>query len=257
MKLTRREFMFLGGSALLLPNLLPDLLRAAPAGTVPVLMYHDITDRYKDPYSTPPALFAAHMEWLYSSGYRAVTLAESVNEKETPEQRVVITFDDGYSSFLDYAFPLLCAYGFTATVNLIAGYAGSYMQYIGPRPMISWDEYRFLCSSGVVDLGCHTSNLHSGQGVLDVSSAALEFDLISFRKKLRQETGIETDIIAWPFGSYTEESIKVAERVGFRYFLTSDEGYFNPSGRLNTIQRLSITKSIDMDLFRNRLGVGA
>jgi peptidoglycan/xylan/chitin deacetylase (PgdA/CDA1 family) len=256
MKVTRREFLVLGGSTILLPKLLPDILLAAPAGTVPVLMYHDITGRYQDPYSTPPALFAAHMEWMYTVGYRAVSLAEAVNGQHSHEKLVILTFDDGYASFLDYSFPLLREYGFRATVNLIAGYTGRYMDYSGPRPVLSWDELRFLAESGIVDLGCHTSSLHhGGRGVLEVAPETLESDLATFRQELRKKTGVETDILAWPFGKFSEESVKIAKRVGFRFLLTSEEGFFNPSGNLALIPRLSITGAIGMDAFRKHLGV--
>jgi peptidoglycan/xylan/chitin deacetylase (PgdA/CDA1 family) len=109
------------------------------------------------------------MEWLYSNGYSAISLSR-LKDSQLPEKAVVITFDDGYASFMDFSFPLLQSYRFKATINIIGNAVGSYLPMAGNRPMLSWDEYRYLTAGGIVDLGCHTFKLHAfrHRGVLDV-----------------------------------------------------------------------------------------
>ncbi len=249
MKISRREFLRLGG-ALAGSIYVPALARQMSAG-VPVLLYHDISDAFGDSYTISPSLFASQMEWLYNDGFRAVSLRDipllSGNGKP-----VVITFDDGYASYMDYAFPLFREYGFHATINVIGSVVGTYLREGGNRPMLSWDEYRYLQQSGQVDIGCHTYGLHSAarRGVLGVSGETLRQDLRRFREVLRRETGMSTDILAWPYGLFDAARVAIARDEGFRYLLTSREASFTTAGDPADIPRRNIDNLYDITSFR-------
>ena len=253
MIVSRRNFLKLAGFSLL-SCLFPFRLYAASAG-IPVLLYHDISNECNDRYSIDPRLFAAQMEWLYSNGYKAVSLHDIGDKnKIIPGKTVVITFDDGYASFLDYAFPLLSDYGFKSTVNIIGEHVGKYIKQCGSAPMLSWDEYRYLNRSGLVDLGCHTFNLHHIGVIRDVSAEVLENDLGLFQEKIKMEIGASADILAWPYGIYNQKSISVANRLGIRYLLTSQDGIFRSGGDLNEIPRLNMNNRLDLVSFRQYIG---
>jgi peptidoglycan/xylan/chitin deacetylase (PgdA/CDA1 family) len=248
MNVTRREFMKAGAAA-------AALCLAGPAGAlasgpgIPVLLYHDISDQFDDVYTVSPSVFSAQMEWLYWQGYRAVSLREAARPGGDTGKAVVITFDDGYASFMDYAFPALEEYGFKCTINIIGGYAGGHLDRNGARPVLSWDEYRFLDESGTAEFGCHTYGLHVRDGLAARSKEALREDLGRFNEEFRRRMGRSTDILAWPFGVYDSRSVEVAREAGFRYFLTSEEGRFE-AGALDRIPRINISNRLDMISFQ-------
>lgn len=246
---SRREFLKLGGAAAL-SMALPGIASGSRNG-VPVLMYHDISLDFRDDYTISPSLFAAHLEWLYGNGYRSVPLKELPSLK-ADSRTFALTFDDGYASFIDYAFPLLEEYGFRATVNAIGRFAGEIFEFRGKRPMISWDEYRHLARSGRVDIGCHTFDLHvsSNRGAAGASAGKLRDDLRRFQEATKSETGLASEILAWPYGLFTENGIQVAREQGFRYFLTSEERKFAPGGDIARIPRMNINEKLDMISFR-------
>jgi peptidoglycan/xylan/chitin deacetylase (PgdA/CDA1 family) len=165
---------------------------------------------------------------------------------------VVITFDDGYASYMDYAFPLFREYGFHSTINVIGSLAGTFLWEGGNRPMLAWDEYRYLLQSGRVDIGCHSYGLHSAanKGVLGVSGETFRQDLRTFREVLRRETGKSTDILAWPYGLYDTKRVSIAREEGFRYLLTSREASFLVSGDVAEIPRRNIDNLYDITSFR-------
>jgi peptidoglycan/xylan/chitin deacetylase (PgdA/CDA1 family) len=253
MKISRREFIRWGG-ALTASICSPALARGRSVG-IPVLLYHDISDGFRDTYTISPSLFAAQMEWLYNCGFRAVALGEIVRPPEDGKS-VVITFDDGYASYMEYAFPLFREYGFHSTINVIGSLAGTFLRDGGNRPMMSWDEYRYLLTSGRVDIGCHTHGLHSAalKGALGVSGETLRQDLKTFREVLRRETGKSTDILAWPYGLYDAKRISIAREEGFRYLLTSRETSFAASGDIFEIPRRNIDNLYDITSFRAGVG---
>lgn len=253
MPLTRRDFLKLGCATAVCSLALPGLLHAAPA-EIPVLMYHDLAELFRDAYTVAPSRFAAQMEWLHANGYRAVLLQELAQFGGHDGKTVVLTFDDGYASFLDYAFPLLREYGFKAHLNIIGKHVGSFMDFGGNRPLLSWDEYRYLLGSGLVSLGCHSYNLHNSGGVLAATGEVLEKDLAQFQDTLRKETGSSTEVLAWPFGAYNGAAIRIAKKLGFRYLLTSNEGRLDAQGSLDEIPRLYISNKLDLISFQQYLG---
>lgn len=216
MNITRRDFLKLSGATIgLLLSSPPNLL--ASEKKMPVLMYHDISDWFNDDYTITPSQFASHMEWLYSNGYQALSVKDLADFPWDENKRaVIITFDDGYETFMDYAFPLLKGYGFKATINVIGKYVGTFIDFDGNRPVLSWDEYRYLIKSGVVDVGCHSYDLHMWRngvgGVKAFSRKEIKQDFQLFQEVLKKETGSTIDILAWPYGIYDKESVEIARQ---------------------------------------------
>ncbi len=248
MHFTRREFLKISGTTIALLMSDANNIFASISG-IPVLLYHEITDKFNDEYTVSPSNFAAQMEWLYWNGYKSISIKDSINIRNS-EKTFILTFDDGYRSFIDYAFNLLVEYNFKATINIIGYYVGTYFNYKSTnRPMLSWDEYRYLIKSGLIDLGCHSYNLHNYGRVLYISEEMLVKDLYLFQETLKKELGIYTDILAWPYGLYNKKSIELAKRLGFKYLLTSHEGFFDKKNT-DEIPRLNINNKLDLFSFQ-------
>lgn len=252
--LTRRDFLKFSGSVIALSFYFTEDLYGNNI-KIPVLLYHDISCCFRDEYTVSPVFFAAQMEWLYSQGYVTLSMRELNSTTTINNQKIVVlTFDDGYASFTDYVFPLLIEYNFKATLNIIGQHVGTYINLNGNRPMLSWDEYRHIMKSGLVDLGCHTYALHSRAGILSSSKDAVEKDLLLFQEIMLKEIGAKTNILAWPYGIYDERSINVVTEAGFKYILTSHEGYFGKGSDLRKIPRLNINNKLDLLSFQQYIG---
>jgi len=254
MKVTRRGFLKLGGAALL-SLALPD--GAAVAVTrIPILMYHDLGTAAHERETVAPAQFAAQMEWLYAAGYSAVSVAElGALYARNAGKVVLITVDDGHVSFMDYAFYLLREYGFKATVNVVGGSVGGFVNENHPR--LSWDECRYLMQSGLVEIGCHTYNLHdrdahaSPAASLAGFNEKLEQDLLRFQRVYARELGKNADILAWPYGLYDQKSVELAKKAGFKYLLSSEGRHVKYDADLSDMPRLTVDNTLDLAKFRN------
>jgi peptidoglycan/xylan/chitin deacetylase (PgdA/CDA1 family) len=246
---TRREFLKLSGATVAF-LLLPGMAAGKDKHGIPVIMYHDLSNSHHDYYTTAPGLFAAHMEWLYDHGYRAVFLEEAVGLRAgEAEKVVVITFDDGYASFIMNAFTLLREYDFKATISVIGHYVGKFLDLMGNRPMLSWDEYGYLLASGHVQIACHSYNLHAIERMKKASPSEVESDLVQFQETMYKHLGRKTEILAWPYGIYSPERTAIATKVGFSYILTSNEGYLEQGTDLTEIPRLNMTNNLDLVSF--------
>lgn len=88
-----------------------------------VLLYHDCAHRESDyvaglECTTSPENFSEHIAYL-SRHYRIVPL-DTILSGNAPSRAVSITFDDGYASVYDNAFPILRARQLPATIYLIS-----------------------------------------------------------------------------------------------------------------------------------------
>lgn len=254
MELNRRQFIVLSGAALA-TLAVPLRVLARESKAVPVLLYHDISNQHHDPYTISPSLFAAQLEWLYEAGYRAVTIGEACAAPSGEHDRLVaLTFDDGYASFVNYALPLCHAYGFSATIAVIGNLVGRFMEREGRRPMLSWDEYRYLVADGTVEVACHTFALHSMAALSSPTTAGLAADLSLFQQTVERELGKKAAVLAWPYGIYRPEWVEVARRAGFSYLLTSNEDLLSGNNDCSAVPRLAIGNKLDLISFQQYLG---
>ena len=248
---TRRDFLKFSGTAFAVIAIMPSAVLASEPG-IPVLMYHDIGNRTDEYYTVSPALFASQMEWLYSNGFRAILPSEAgaLNEAEAGRS-VIITFDDGLASFMEFAFPLLREYDFKAVMNIVAAYMGTAMENGWGKPLLSWDECRHLDASGLVEFGCHTYDLHAfTRSAASVSIGDLKKDLKKFREVYRKELGKDPEILAWPYDLHNDRAIEAAKQAGFKYIFTSKPGRLSASGPYDAISRMNVNNEYDMAALR-------
>src|SRR3954463_9374772 len=106
-------------------------LSAVPLA-VPALAYHKVAEippgaRYRGNYVTPKQ-FQDQLRLLRAGGYRSISFAEYLayrrGEGTLPPKPILITFDDGYRSNLDFALPVLTAAGFSSTVFAVSTLLG-------------------------------------------------------------------------------------------------------------------------------------
>jgi peptidoglycan/xylan/chitin deacetylase (PgdA/CDA1 family) len=119
----------LAGLGVLIYHLgLASLLIRLNCGAPKVLMYHACDDQETDftrglSINTTPAQFGSHLEFLRRH-YEVMSLEELL-EKSGTGPRVSITFDDGFRSFYENAWPLLLERGLSATCYLTTDIIGN------------------------------------------------------------------------------------------------------------------------------------
>jgi peptidoglycan/xylan/chitin deacetylase (PgdA/CDA1 family) len=108
-----------------------------------VLGYHRIDDTGCD-LSVRRDHFRAHLEWIDAAGVHVVSLDDDdlLVQGETP--RVAFTFDDGYISVAESAWPELKTRRWPATVYAVSAYLGGDLRF-------PWDHARDERSSRLMD----------------------------------------------------------------------------------------------------------
>ena len=92
---------------------------------LPVIMYHQVL---KDPalhgtYVISPDELESDIIYLKNKGYNFVTVSDVVNyvynDTSLPENPVILTFDDGFTTGYSYVYPLLKKHGAKAVISPI------------------------------------------------------------------------------------------------------------------------------------------
>jgi peptidoglycan/xylan/chitin deacetylase (PgdA/CDA1 family) len=180
------------------PGRLP--LRAA------ILTYHAIDDS-GSVLSTTPLLFAQQMRVLAESGFRIVPLTDLPNLMSAPSTGkpvVALTFDDGFLSVYEHAFPALAHHGFPATVFVVSDFCGrtngwpSQPPLIPRQPLLGWRELRELARAGVTP-GCHTQ---THPDLRSLAPGEVLEELAGAKARIEDGLGVPVETFAYPYGAY-------------------------------------------------------
>ena len=189
-----------------------------------------------------PTTFESHLQALQQAGYYAVSPEEAykmLTENVVPKDKkaVWLTFDDSLWDFYDIAYPLLKKYGMKATNNVITG-------TVGHEANLSLDEMKEMKENGI-SLQGHTVS-HPSLGNTD--PALQNTELADSKSYLDNNLDQDTISFAYPSGSYTEETIAIAERNHFKMALTTNEGIASAADGLLSLNRVRILPSMSAEL---------
>lgn len=224
--------------------------------TVPILCYHRI-GAGSGKMIVSAASFAAQLEWLARNDYRVVRLKDLrqflEGKRVLPRRAVVITFDDGYSSFYKQAYPLLKKYDFPATVFL-------YTDFVGAGDSLTWAQMQEMAGSGLVDIQGH-SKTHSNL----IQRLAGESDE-RYRERIETEVRVPRDVIrqklpnpvteyAYPYGDVNELALEALARNGYQLAATVNPGGNPFFAQPFMLRRTMIYGDHDLEAFKSKLQV--
>lgn len=173
-----------------------------------ILTYHSLDDS-GSVISTHPETFARQMEALAASSIQIVPLTEVLEHPSA----VAITFDDGFTNFMDHAVPVLERLSIPATVFVVSGYCGKYNDWptqpagFPKLPLMSWDALRKLPPN--ISLGAHTIT-HPDLRVLNDREMGNEVK--DSRREIEQQTGRSVESFAYPYGAVDGRAAAVVKQ---------------------------------------------
>lgn len=207
---------------------------------VPILLYHNIAQQYENPLlHVSIAQFAAHMDALIAAGYQSISYAAFLEAgvsggANLPEKPIIITFDDGYQSVYDYAYPILRQRAMRATVFVITDRMG--MQP-GEYPHFSWEQAAEMEQSGVMAIESHT---HSHPDCSRLSQQEFARDVQVSKAEIESHLGKTCLIFAYPFGMESPYP-SILEQSGYKAAnLVGDKGTNLPDTGAWRLKRLTV-----------------
>lgn len=169
---------------------------------IPVIMYHDVLKargRGAMWYDVTLDEFKAQLDRIAELGYTPISLDQLYNHlthgELVPEKSIVLTFDDNYQGFHDYAWPLLKERNYPVAMFVHTGFVGNTTQ---GRPKMSWDTLKELVKDPLFTVGNHTISHPDDITKLDAEHQKKEIE--EAKKKLEEELGRPVPYFAYPNG---------------------------------------------------------
>lgn len=221
--------LFIGGACL-----------AAESATI--LLYHHVAEDTPPSTTISPADFDAHLRYLRDNGFSVISLKRMIDSlrggQPLPDKAVVITFDDGYISIFDTAFPMLQSYGYPFTLFLstepIDSGQGNYM---------NWDQIRQMSDAGVIianHMVDHPYMLEARGNESDQQRMdRLRRDLLQAEQRIEEETGQSHRYLAYPYGEYDAAIKSMLDELDF-VGLAQNSGAVGPQSDFLALPRFPL-----------------
>ncbi|MBT8398955.1 MAG: polysaccharide deacetylase family protein [Rhodothermia bacterium] len=176
--------------------------------SIAILAFHKIGEPPAGQYPTwnyiPTAEFEKCITDLDLAGWTFLSLTTFLdgllNNQALPPKSVLLTFDDGYKSFVTTVMPILADRSIPAVMFVPTQFVGGYNAFdrlVEPEEQIcSWDELRHLESQGVsVESHCVT---HPNLSLIEPENLAREIS--DSKREIDERLGKEVQSIAYPYG---------------------------------------------------------
>lgn len=186
-----------------------------------VLMYHGIdkVDSGHDAENlfVPADAFQQQMEYLKSSGYRILSESEYLdwlNGKPLDGKSILLTFDDGYTSVLNNAAPILGKLRMPGICYVCPGLLGGSSTWMEPasrHELMDSAELAELANAGIT-LGIHG---HDHASMASLSFSDLMKHTGDARALLEERVGVRAQTLAYPYGHHSPVSRQAVSSAGF------------------------------------------
>jgi biofilm PGA synthesis lipoprotein PgaB len=212
---------------------------------IAILCYHHVSSESSTKLEVvSPEFLRRQIRECRQSGWSFMSLAELLAHRDHPEslppKTMVLTFDDGYRSFIESALPILREEKVPTTLAVIT----SFVDHPPPEipPLMSWAQIRAAAAQGV-EIASHSHDLHRYETSnpyrdtypstgarryllkearyenREEYRARIRADLFESQRVLKERLGREASVLVWPYGEHNEMSRGIATQAGFTTML--------------------------------------
>src|SRR5437773_1846637 len=205
-----------------------------------IFCYHRLVDKIRYPGTEiTPAAFEAQMKELKDRGITVISMQDLLawkrGEKNIPPRCAVISFDDGWKSQYEVAWPIMkkFEYPFTMFIYTEGVRGGS----LGGGEAITWEQLADMRDNGV-DIEAHTAthqDLREDHTIMVANPGGkrsrtkltgpqyeqwVRNEVVGCKELLEQRLGIKVNCFAVPFGNYNEHVKELARNAGYEAMFT-------------------------------------
>lgn len=254
--------------------------------TLTIIGYHEITAEKNaviPDYAVTTKQFELHLDWLIKNGYHFVTVNQIIRAKEgkfkLPTKPVLLTVDDGYQSFYQYAYPIIKQRKIPVVLSVVGSWLetkpNQLVQFgdekLDRSKLLTWEELKTMQNSGLVEIGSHSYNLHRGimgnpQGNSEPAATTREYDPktkqyesdqayadriyhdLKKNNQLLKAHGLKAPrIMVWPYGRYNMQAVEIAKKAGMPITISLDDGPDHIEKSLGHLNRILVEGGMTTD----------
>ncbi len=192
-----------------------------------VFGYHRFVEKVRRPDTEiTPAAFEAQMKQLKDKGITVIPMQDFLawkrSEKAIPPRSAIITFDDGWKSQYEVAWPILKKYNYPVTLFIYTeGVRGG---HFGGGEALTWEQLGEMRDAGA-DIEDHSATHQDLRKPYDKVAKKrlnpaeydqwLENELVASKNLLEQRLGVKVNCFAVPYGFYNEKIKEMCKKAGY------------------------------------------
>src|SRR6266478_3530315 len=214
--------------------------------------YHRFVNQVRRPDTEiTPQMFEQQMQELKNRGITVIGMQDFLawkrGEKNIPPRCAIITFDDGWKSQYDVAWPMMKKFGYTFTMFIYTeGVRGG---HFGGGEAITWEQLAEMRDAGI-DIEAHSATHQDLRKPYDKVARKrlsppeyeqwLQNEIVGCKQLLEQRLGIKVNCFAVPYGFYNEHIKEVARNAGYEAIFTVYGQPLTYTAPLNSLGRYMI-----------------
>ena len=192
------------------------------------------------------------MEHLAENGFKVISIDDAIDYMSgkieiEADRPVSLTFDNGYSSFIEEVLPILNDHGYPATLLVSPEKVGKNLGLESRAvPYLTWDALGDLLQNGVTISAYEDNNLNINK----IPDDSVSRHIIEYKKRLEDKLGSEIIYHGVKEGVPKDNIRDLLKSEGYRAFLTQCPTFHRPD--LFSIGRIQVDDE-DFNIFLSKI----
>ncbi len=197
-------------------------------------MYHRFEENKYPSTNIRVSDFLEHLKIIEENNINFVNPKKFEDELKNnkTKRKVLLTIDDGFSSFYENAWPILKKKEIPFILFVST-------REVGANNYMTWSQIRELSKEDFVEIGNHS---HTHEYLVDERSGLIKDDIEKSISIFKKELGKNSEFFSYPFGEYSLEFKNIIKSLNFKYAFGQHSGVIDDTKDLYELPRYPINE---------------
>ena len=198
------------------------------------LMYHRFEENKYPSTNIKMNDFLEHIKIIEENNIHFVNPKNFENELQNnkSQRKILLTIDDGFSSFYENAWPILKKKKIPFILFVST-------REVGVFNYMTWDQIREISKEDFVEIGNHS---HTHEYLVEEKNELIRSDIETSMSIFKKELGKNSDFFSYPFGEYSIEFKNIIKSLNFKYAFGQHSGVMDETKDLFELPRYPINE---------------
>ena len=198
------------------------------------IMYHRFNENKYPSTNIKIEDFKKHIEIIKNQNIEFVNPKnfEIDLSKKKKKRKILLTIDDGYSSFYENAWPILKEKKIPFILFIST-------REVGSNGYMNWEQIKNISKEDFVEIGNHS---HTHEYLVDESLETIKRDIVTSINIFKKNMGHNSNFFSYPFGEYSLEFKELIKSLGFKYALGQHSGVIDETKDFYELPRFPINE---------------
>ncbi len=198
------------------------------------LMYHRFEENKYPSTNIRLNDFKKHLMAVEKSNINFINPKNFEDElnKNKNQRKILLTIDDGFTSFYEKAWPILKEKKIPFILFVST-------REVGAFNYMTWDQIKELSDESFVEIGNHS---HTHEYLVDENYDFIKADIEKSISIFKEKLGNNSSFFSYPFGEYSLEFKDIIKSLGFKYAFGQHSGVIDETKNFYELPRFPINE---------------